>query len=92
MAVDVLLGIAVALELACVAGVLRMRTTYARLHYASAATTVPLFLVLAAVLLREGLSSGGLQAIAAVAFTFLLNPVLVTAIARAARRIDERGS
>ena len=69
-----------------------MRTTYARLHYAAAGTTVPAFLVLAAVLVREGVSSGGLLAIAAVAFAFLLNPVLVTATARAAQRIAERES
>lgn len=92
MAVGILLALGVALELLCVAGVVVMRTTYDRLHYAAAATTVPAFLVLAAVLLREGVSSGGLQAIAAVAFMFLLNPVLVTATARAARRVDERES
>jgi monovalent cation/proton antiporter MnhG/PhaG subunit len=86
MAVDILLALGVALELACCAGVVVMRTIYDRLHYAAAATTVPAFLVLAAVLVREGFTSGGLQAIAAVALMFLLNPVLVTATARAARR------
>jgi multisubunit Na+/H+ antiporter MnhG subunit len=65
-----------------------MRTTFDRLHYAAAGTTVPAFLVLAAVLVREQLSAAGLQAIAAVAILFLLSPVLVTATARAARRID----
>ena len=44
--------------------------------------------MLAAVLVREHVSAGGLQAIAAVAILFLLNPVLVTATGRAARRID----
>jgi multisubunit Na+/H+ antiporter MnhG subunit len=65
-----------------------MRTTYDRLHYAGAGTTVPAFLVLAAVLVREGLSSGGLAAIAAVGLMFLLAPVVLTATAKAARRID----
>jgi monovalent cation/proton antiporter MnhG/PhaG subunit len=92
MAVNVLLALGVVLELLCCVGVVVMRTTYDRLHYAAAGTTVPAFLVLAAVLVREGVSSGGLQAIAAVAFMFLLNPVLVTATARAARRVDERES
>jgi monovalent cation/proton antiporter MnhG/PhaG subunit len=92
MAVNVLLALGVALQLLCCIGVVVMRTTYDRLHYAAAGTTVPAFLVLAAVLVREGLSSGGLQAIGAVAFMFLLNPVLVTATARAARRVDERES
>ena len=38
LAADVLLGIGVAAELLCVAGLLVMRTVYDRLHYASAAT------------------------------------------------------
>jgi multisubunit Na+/H+ antiporter MnhG subunit len=90
VAVDVLLGFGVALELVCVAGVLVMRTTFDRLHYAAAGSTVPAFCVLAAVLVREHLSSGGLEAIAAVGLQFLLYPVLLTATARAARRQDEQ--
>jgi len=90
MVVDVLLALGVALELLCCVGVVVMRTTYDRLHYAAAGTTVPAFLVLAAVLVKEHLSSGGLDAIAAVALMFLLNPVLVIATARATRRIERR--
>ncbi|MFL5961112.1 MAG: monovalent cation/H(+) antiporter subunit G [Gaiellaceae bacterium] len=89
LAVDVLLAAGVAAELLCVAGVLVMRTTLDRLHYAAAATTVPAFLVLAAALVREHVTSGGLQAIAAVGLLFLLNPALVIATARAARRVDD---
>ena len=88
--VDVLLALAVLLELACVAGVLFMPTTFDRLHYVGAAATVPAFLVLAAVLCREHLSSGGLQAIAAVGLMFVLFPVLLTSTARAIARIEER--
>lgn len=87
-AVDVLLAIAVVAELLCVLGVVIMRTTLDRLHYAAAATTVPAWLVLAAVLVREHVSSGGLEAIAAVAILFLLNPLLVIATARAVQRVD----
>jgi multisubunit Na+/H+ antiporter MnhG subunit len=90
LAVDVLLAVAVGLELLCCIGIAVMRTVYNRLHYASAALSVPAFLVLVAVLIREHLSSGGLEAIAAVALLFLLYPILLTATARAARRIDER--
>jgi multisubunit Na+/H+ antiporter MnhG subunit len=90
LAVDILLGLGVAAELLCVAGVLLMRTTFDRLHYVAGASTVPGFLVLLAVLVREHMSSGGLQAIAAVFLLFLLNPALVIATARAARRIEER--
>ncbi|HJQ74684.1 MAG TPA: monovalent cation/H(+) antiporter subunit G [Gaiellaceae bacterium] len=89
LAVDVLLALGVAGEVLCVAGVLVMRTTLDRLHYAAACTTVPAFLVLAAVLVREHLSAGGIQAIAAVALLFLLNPALVIATARAAHRADD---
>ena len=88
LAVDVLLALGVASELLCVAGVLVMRTTLDRLHYVSAATTVPALFVLVAVLVRVHLSAGGLQAIATVALLFLVNPVLVIGTARAARRID----
>jgi len=66
LAVDVLLGLGVAAELLCVAGILVMRTTLDRLHYAGAATSVPAFLVLAAPLVRVHMSAGGLQAIATV--------------------------
>ena len=89
VAVDVLLTLGVAGELLCVVGVVIMRTVYARLHYAAAATTVPAWLVLAAVVVREHVSSGGLQAIGAVAILFLLNPLLVMATARAAREYEE---
>lgn len=89
LAVDVLLVLGVAGELLCVAGVLVMRTTFDRLHYASAATSVPAFLILAAVLVREHVTAGGLEAIAAVALLFLLNPAVVLATAMAARRVDD---
>lgn len=90
IAVDVLLAAGVALELLCCVGVVVMRTTFDRLHYASAGTTVPAFLILAAVLVREHLSSGGMEAIAAVGLLFLLNPILLTATARAVRNQNEK--
>ena len=89
LAVDVLLGLGVAGELLCVAGVLVMRTTFDRLHYASATTSVPALCVLAATLIREHVSAGGLEALAAVGLLFLLNPAVLLATALAARRIDE---
>jgi monovalent cation/proton antiporter MnhG/PhaG subunit len=86
--VDVLLAGGVAAELLCCLGVALMRTVYDRLHYVGAGTTVGPFLILAALLLREGLTTQGMEAIAAVALLFLANPILVHATARAARRID----
>jgi monovalent cation/proton antiporter MnhG/PhaG subunit len=90
VAEDILLAAGVATALICVAGVVLMPTTFDRLHYAAAAPTVPAFLILVAVLLRTHLSSGGLLAIAAVALMFLLNPVLLSATARAIHRSQER--
>jgi multisubunit Na+/H+ antiporter MnhG subunit len=90
IAVDVLLIVGVVLEAACVAGVLIMPTTFDRLHYVGAATTVPAFCILAAVLCREHLSSGGIEAIAAVGLVFFLFPMLLTATARAISRVEGR--
>jgi multisubunit Na+/H+ antiporter MnhG subunit len=90
VAVDVLLALGVLGEALCVVGVLLMRTAYDRLHYASAGATVPALLVLAAVLVREHLSSGGLEAIAAVGLMLLLAPVLTSATARAIVASEER--
>ena len=88
VAVDVLLALGVLGELVCVAGVVVMRNTFDRLHYLGASTTVPAFCFLAAVLIREHVSAGGLEAIAAIALLFLFFPVSLLAITRAARRID----
>lgn len=86
---DVLLGFGVAAELVCVVGCVLMRTVYDRLHYTSAATTLGPFLILAAVLGKEGLTSSGLEAVATVSMLFLVNPIVVHATARAARSLDE---
>jgi multisubunit Na+/H+ antiporter MnhG subunit len=88
LAVDVLLVLAVLAAVVCCTGVIVMRTSLDRLHYAAAGTTLPAFFVLAAVLVREHVSSGGLEAIAAIALLFFLNPVLVVATARAIRRLE----
>ena len=68
-----------------------MRTTFDRLHYSAAGTTVGPFLVLAALLVREGFAAQGLQTIAAVGLLFLAGPIVVHATARAARRRDYGG-
>jgi monovalent cation/proton antiporter MnhG/PhaG subunit len=86
--VDVLVALGVAAELLCVAGCVAMRNVFDRLHYVSAGTTIGPFLILAAVLGKEGLTSAGLESIAAVALLFLFNPIVVHATARAARKID----
>lgn len=88
LAVDLLLGFGVGAQLACCVGVLVARTVFDRLHFVAAATTVGPFLILAALLVREGLSTQGLESIAAVALLLLANPVLVHALARAGRAQD----
>ena len=87
-AVDALLGIAAAAQLLCCLGLVVARTTADRLHYTSGAFTVGPFCVLAALIVREGLSSIGLAGIEAVGLLFLAGPVVVHATARALRRID----
>jgi len=88
MLVDVLVALGVVAELVCVAGCVAMRNVYDRLHYVSAGTTVGPMLILAAVIGKEGLTSAGLEAIAAVALLFLVNPIVVHATARAGRSLD----
>jgi monovalent cation/proton antiporter MnhG/PhaG subunit len=87
--VDVLLAVGVGAGLICCIGVLVMRNAFDRLHYSTAATTIPALLIGAAVLVRESVSAGGLETIATVALLFLLNPIVQIATARAARRIEE---
>ena len=82
-AVDTLLALGVALELVCVAGLFLLPTIYDRLHAVAAATTIPAFLILAAVLCREHFQGGGLEAIAAIGLMFTMFPVLLTATGRA---------
>jgi monovalent cation/proton antiporter MnhG/PhaG subunit len=92
VAVDVLLVLAVAAQWICCIGVLVMRTTADKLHYSSAGVTLGPLLILAAVIVREHLSSQSLQTIAAIGFLFLAAPVVVHALARAIRRIDYGGT
>ena len=92
VAVDVLLGLGAAAQLLCCVGVLAMRTTADRLHYAAAGTTMGPLFVLAALLVREQLASHALQAIAAVAVTLVGGTVATHAIARAVRTTMESDS
>jgi monovalent cation/proton antiporter MnhG/PhaG subunit len=94
LAVDVLLALGVAAELACVAGLLLAPTVFARLHYVSVAAVIGPAAIASAIAMREcvssnggvELTSGGIEALCAGLLLFLLNPVLTHAIARAAER------
>lgn len=88
IAVAILLAVGVGATLICCAGILVMRSTYDRLHYASAIGTVGPLAVLVAVGVEEGLSSGLLKALVAVGAVAVTGPVLTHAIARAARILE----
>ncbi len=85
IAVGVLVGLGVAGELLCCLGLVVMRDVYDRLHYAMATTTVPAFLIGAAVVVEEGWTQPGINALVIAVALFLLNPVTAVATARAAR-------
>jgi multicomponent Na+:H+ antiporter subunit G len=97
--VEILLFAGVGCELVCAVGVLVMRGPFNKLHYAAAGTTVGALLIGAAIVARETVgpktslevSSGGLDALIAVLFLFLLNPALTVLTARAAR-VEDRGT
>jgi multicomponent Na+:H+ antiporter subunit G len=77
----VLLVAGVAIEVLACMGVLAMRDTLDRLHFASASTAATLC-VAAAVLVREGPSLIGVKAIVLAAFVLVSSPVLVHLTAR----------
>ena len=83
--VDILLALGVTAQLLCCVGVVVMRTTFDRLHYSAAGTTVGPFCILAALLVREGFGQVGLSGIAVVAVLFVTGRLVVHATARAAR-------
>ena len=85
LAIDALVAAGVAAELLCCLGLVVMRDVFDRIHFAMAATTVPPFLIAAAVLVEEDWTQPGINAIVIVAVLFLVNPVVAHAAARAAR-------
>ncbi len=85
LAIDVLVAAGVAGELLCCLGLVLMRNVFDRLHYAMASTTVPPFLIAAAVVVEEDWTQPGINALLIAVALFLINPVLANATARAAR-------
>jgi monovalent cation/proton antiporter MnhG/PhaG subunit len=94
LAIDVLVAAGVAGELLCCLGLVLMRDVFDRLHYAMASTAVPPFLIAAAVVVEEDWTQPGINALVIAVALFLINPVLATATARAARarRFDRIGA
>lgn len=85
LAIDVLVAAGVVGELLCCLGLVLMRNVFDRLHYAMASTTVPPFLIAAAVVVEEDWTQPGINALLIAVALFLINPVLANATARAAR-------
>jgi monovalent cation/proton antiporter MnhG/PhaG subunit len=85
LVIDVLVAAGVIGELLCCLGLLLMRNVFDRLHYVMASTTVPPFLIAAAVVVDEDWTQPGINALLIAVALFLINPVLATATARAAR-------
>jgi multisubunit Na+/H+ antiporter MnhG subunit len=89
-AVTILLVLAVATEVVCVAGVVAGGDVYDRLHYAGATSAIAPFLVAAAVIVEEGTRSPSWNALFVAFALFVLNAVVAHATARVARQ-RERG-
>ncbi len=77
-----------ACQAVCVAGTLWMRSGFDQLHFSGAASTVGLLFFAVAVGLQGfNSASGTIDCIVALGLTFVLGPVMVTATARAGRRM-----
>lgn len=85
LTIDALVAAGVVAELLCCLGLVVMRDVFDRIHFAMAATTVPPFLIAAAVLVEEDWTQPGINALLIAAVLFLVNPVVAHATARAAR-------
>jgi monovalent cation/proton antiporter MnhG/PhaG subunit len=85
LVVDVLVGAGVAGELLCCLGLVVMRDVFDRIHFAMASTTLPPFLIAAAVIVEEDWTQPGINALLVAGVLFLFNPVVAHATARAAR-------
>jgi monovalent cation/proton antiporter MnhG/PhaG subunit len=83
--VAALMWLGVAGELLCCVGLVVARDVYDRIHYAMAATTIPPFLIATAVVVEEGWTQPGINAVLIAVVLFLVSPVIAHATARAAR-------
>jgi multisubunit Na+/H+ antiporter MnhG subunit len=84
VAVWFLVWLAVALELAACLGLLLARSVFDRLHFVSAAATVGPFAAATAILLEEGWTTAGIDALVAAVLLLMLGATATHATARAA--------
>jgi multicomponent Na+:H+ antiporter subunit G len=85
LVVDALVIAGVTGELLCCLGLVVARDVFDRLHFAMASTTLPPFLIAAAVIVEEDWTQPGINALLVAAVLFLVNPMVAHATARAAR-------
>jgi multicomponent Na+:H+ antiporter subunit G len=88
--VDLLLAVAVVVQVLAGLGVALMRNGYARLHYAAAASTVGPVAIAAAAVFEESLSETGVKAVIVAIVVLVGGPLLTHATGRAAV-VRERG-
>ena len=84
LVVDVLLGLAVPLQILCMLGVWRMPNVLDRLHFLAPATSVAPWLVAGAIWTRELLDHQGIVALLVAVLMLGWQPVLAHLTARAA--------
>jgi multisubunit Na+/H+ antiporter MnhG subunit len=84
-AVDVLLAVGVAVQVAACVGVMVMHDAYQRLHYAAASTTVGPLAIAAALIVREHLAEAGLKGVVTAFVLIGGGAALTHATGRAAR-------
>jgi monovalent cation/proton antiporter MnhG/PhaG subunit len=85
LVIDALVAAGVVGELLCCVGLVIVRDVFDRIHFAMAATTVPPFLIAAAVIVEESWTQPGINALVIAVALFAINPALAVATARAAR-------
>jgi monovalent cation/proton antiporter MnhG/PhaG subunit len=80
-----LLGVAVALAIACSIGVLVMRDPYQRLHFSAPIVTLSMFLICIAVFLEDSDTQARIKVVLIFIMLLTMNSILTHATARAIR-------
>jgi monovalent cation/proton antiporter MnhG/PhaG subunit len=83
LAVGVLVGFGVAVELVCCVGVVVMRDVYDKLHFTGPATILGPLALAGAIVVQEGLNQAGVKAVLIASLLLVANPVLTHATGRA---------
>ena len=85
IAIDVLLGLAVLLSLACCFGMLRMRDAYQKMHFMAPPASLAVGLIVIAIFLQQGMKPESFKALFIAVVLVAMNTVVTHATARAFR-------